>query len=332
MTAEKMTLVTGATGLVGFNIVEELLEANRPVRVLVRSAEKARALLSERVDIVEGDLTRPDSLSVAFDRVDRVFHAAGIPEQWLRDKTQFHKVNVDGTQAIIEAALDAGVTRLVYTSTIDVFEAASGQAYNESVIDTAPKGTVYERSKQEADRLVVAAITDHDLPAVFVHPAAVYGPGPTDSPSLNDLAIKLSKDQAPLLLPGGMPLVYSKDVGKGHLLAEEKGAIGERFILSDAYYSLVEIASAMLTEIGREKTPPMMPVWIGKLIANLGEVVASVTGKPPLIPKGQLHFLSWGATPINTRAREKLGMDFVTLDEGIRETITRLRHESRIPV
>ena len=209
-----VTLVTGATGLVGNAIVRSLVERRREVRVLARTPDKARRLVPEGVDVVRGDVTEGDSLKRAFEGVSVAYHAAGLPEQWLPDEGTFDRVNVEGTANMIEAALAANVKRFVHTSTTDVFRAALGEEYDESVIDPEPKGTAYERSKQAADRAVVKALS-RGLPAVFLHPAAVYGDGPAGSPGLNDFVDKLVKRQAPALLPGGTEIQFRPHLRRG---------------------------------------------------------------------------------------------------------------------
>ncbi len=323
------TLVTGATGLVGYNIAATLLARGREVVCLVRDARRAAAIAPPGCTLAEGDVTNPQSLPPALADVDVVYHAAGLPEQWLRCTDQFRKVNVEGTRNLTEAALAAGVRRFVYTSTIDVFKAGKGEAYDESVIDDQPKGTAYERSKQDADRVVVAAM-QRGLNAVFLHPSGVYGPGPAASPGINQFLVQLSKVEIPLLLPGGFPLVYSEDIGLGHVLAEEKGQTGERFILSEKYYELLELAEMARPLLNLKRTPPVMPLWLGNTIAIAGEGVSSIIGRPPLIPRGQLHFMQWQAQPQHRHAAERLGWQPTPLAEGLRKTIAFLRSTGKI--
>lgn len=314
-----LALVTGATGLVGYNIVKALIARGRAVKVLVRDPDRARALLPRECTLARGDVTDRSTLEGAMRGCDTVYHAAGLPEQWFRDPGVFQRVNVEGTRNMVTVALRLGLRRFVYTSTIDVFEAATGNMFDESVIATSPKHTRYERSKQDADALVVDAI-QRGLMAVFLHPSGVYGPGPTTSRGLNDLIRDLRDGKVPMLLPGGIPLVYAEDVGEGHVLAEEQAQVGERFILSTDYFSLSELASEVLRHFGKTKVPPVMPLWLGKLVANAGEGISALTGRPPLIPRGQLEFLQWQARPSGALAQQRLGWkprDFAT---GLAET------------
>ncbi len=313
------TLVTGATGLVGNAIVRALLGRGRSVRVLVRDTAKAARVVPEGCDIAKGDVTDPASVRAALRDVEVVYHAAGLPEQWLKHPGTFERVNVGGTQTLCAEALRAKVKRFVYTSTIDVFRADTGANYDESEVDAEPKGTFYERSKQEADRRVVASL-ELGLPAVFLHPSAVYGPGPAASPGINDFVDKMRDGKVPGVLPGGMPVVFSDDVGEGHVRAEERAEPGARFILSERYVTLEELGQVVATALG-VKAPSVLPLWLAKLAASATEGFSLLTGKPPLVPKGQLHFLQWGARPNAARAKQELGLEFVALEDGIRRLV-----------
>lgn len=309
-------LVTGATGLVGFHIVEALVRAGQKPRVLVRTPEKARALLGDRALLVPGDVTDANSVRAACDGVDRVFHAAGHPEQWMKDVSIFERVNVGGTRAVVQACRDAGVRRLIYTSTIDVFRGEAHKPFNEDVLDPQPKGTAYERSKQEADRVVAKAVED-GLDAVFLHPSAVYGPGPAQSRGVNDFVKDLRAGKVPAVLPGGMPVVYAPDVGAAHVVASEKAPRGARFILSERFLTLQELAQLACRTLGKKRVPPVVPLPVARVLSVATEALATLTGIPPLLPKGQLHFLQWCAIPDATRARQQLGLTFTPLEDGL---------------
>lgn len=315
------TLVTGATGLVGFHVVDALARRGRRARALVRSEEKGRRILGNRAELAVGDVTDPASLAAAMTGVDVVYHAAGHPEQWMRDPSIFDRVNVGGTENVVRACLDAGVRRLVYTSTIDVFEAAHGARFDESVLATAPKGTAYERSKQEADRVVVRALENDGLDAVFIHPAAVYGPGPAQSRGVNDFVLDLSKGKVPAVLPGGMPVVFAADVGEAEVRAAERAEKGARFIVSERFVTLRELAEHACRALDLKRVPPVVPLFVAHAMSFVTEAFASLTGKPPLVPKGQLHFLQWCAVPDASRATRELDLALTPLDEGLRALV-----------
>lgn len=329
--SDRLALVTGATGMVGACVVQALLARGHRVRALVRSPDKGRALLPAACELARGDVTAPETLAPAARGCEWVFHAAGFPEQWLRDPSTFDRINAEGTANMVAAARAAGVRRFVLTSTIDVFRWRRGETYDESELDPDPKHTPYERSKQRADRIVSEAAAA-GLDAVFLHPSGVYGPAPSGSPGTNDLLQKLARGQVPALLPGGYPVVFGPDVGEGHVRAAERAAPGARFILSERYYPLTELARAMLAALGLERRAPrVLPLWAASALSRLGEAKARLVGRPPLVPRGQLQFLQVGAYPSARRATEELGLAFTPLAEGLERTVAWLRETGELP-
>jgi dihydroflavonol-4-reductase len=331
MSEPRTALVTGGTGMVGYWIARTLLARGHRVRALVRSLDKGRRLLPEGCELIVGDVTAPSTLDAAVAGCHWVFHAAGFPEQWMKDSGAFDRINAGGTAHMLAAARAAGVARFLLTSTIDVFTWRPGQTYDESELDPRPKATAYERSKQRADRLVVDALAAGQ-DAVFLHPSAVYGPAATDSPGINDLIVKLWHGKVPALLPGGFPVVFAPDVGLGHVLAAERAAPGARYILSDRHFTLVEVAREALRQLGLEREPPrVMPRWLCAVVATVGAGLAQLTGKPPLIPRGQLAFLQVESYPTAARAATELGVTFTPFSDGLAQTIAWLRETGRLP-
>ncbi len=317
------TLVTGATGTVGHAIVRALLARGRRVRALVRDVARARACVSAEVELVAGDVTDAASVRQAVAACDVVYHASGLPEQWLPDPRRFDEVNVGGTRHLVDAALAERVRAFLYTSTIDVFTMRPGVDFDECELDPQPKATAYERSKQVADRLVTDALA-RGLPARFLHPSGVYGPAPVTT-GLNDFLQRLVRRQIPMLLPGGFPLVFADDVAAGHLAAEERAPVGARFILSESYWRLDAIARAVAAAVPGTRVPPILPLWVARAVSEMGELTARLTRRPPLIPSGQLHFLSMNVHPSAHRAHTELDWQPLGFEEGLRRTLADLR-------
>jgi nucleoside-diphosphate-sugar epimerase len=319
-------LVTGATGKVGHAIAAALRARGDEVRALIRDPSRAAELLPAGTEPVRGDVTDPASVEAAVDGCDLVFNAMGIPEQWLSDPETFERVNAQGSATVARAAREAGVRRLVHTSTNDVFHAEQGASFDESELADYPKGTAYERSKQHAEALVLAERSrDGGLEVVITNPTGVYGPGPTSSHALeNGLFEPLVKKRLPALVPGGLGLVFAPGVAAGHLLAAEKGVDGERYILTDEYASLKELAEMVVAIAGRGRVPPVMPVPLAKVLAAAGEGVSRVIRRPPLLARGQLHFFQWQARADATKAQRELGWKPTPLEQGLRTTLEGL--------
>ena len=316
-------LVTGATGKVGGATARALLERGDEVRVLVRDPERAGRLLPSGVELARGDVTEPESIPAAAEGCELVFNAMGLPEQWVRDDSIFDRVNARGTENVIRAARDAGARRVVHTSTIDVFHAERGGHMDESQLADYPKGTAYERSKQRAEELALAARDGTEL--VIVNPAGVYGPTPASSVGFDgELFEPILRGRLPALPPGGCGVAFDAGVARGQLLAAERGRDGERYILCDRHVSLRELAAAVVETGGRGRVPITLPAGLARTLAALGEAIARPTGRAPLLPRGQLHFFTWDAWPDSTKAQEELGWEPTPLEDGLRVAIAAL--------
>jgi dihydroflavonol-4-reductase len=319
-------LVTGATGKVGHSIARTLLERGDEVHVLVRNPGRASSQLPPGVQAIRGDVTEPASVEQAAAGCELVFNAMGLPEQWFADPDIFERVNARGTETVVRAAAAAGARRVVHTSTIDVFHAEPGTRFDESQVADYPKGTAYERSKQHAEQLALAAAAETGVELVIVNPAAVYGPGPPGSASVEQGLLRPVVDgrrsAVPLLPPGGLPMVYSTGLATGQLLAAARGVPGERYILCDGHMSFRELAETAVRLAGRGRVPAVMPVPLAKALAAGGEIVSRAIRKPPLLPKGQLHFFLWDPRPQSGKAQRELGWVPTPLEEGLRAVVS----------
>jgi dihydroflavonol-4-reductase len=146
------------------------------------------------------------------------------------------------------------------------------------------------------------------------------------------MVVKLANGKLPGLLPGGFPVVFAPDAGEGHVRAAERGAKGARYILSERYYTLREVAIAALAALEIDREPPrVLPRWLCATVAQLGAAKARITGKPPLIPKGQLAFLQVDSYPTANRAGDELELSFTPLADGLAKTIAWLRETDLLP-
>ena len=316
-------LVTGATGKVGHAVASALVTSGDEVRALVRDPARAAGVLPAEVEAVKGDVTDPASVERAVEGCELVFNAMGLPEQWVRDEWVFDRVNAEGTRAVAQAARRAGVRRLVHTSTEDVFHAERNSRFDESQVADYPKGTAYERSKQRAEELALAA--RDGLEVVIVNPSGVYGPGPSATVSFDKGMFEpLVRKRLPAVPPGGLGLVYTEGVAAGHLLAAQKGRDGERYILCDTHSTLRDLAATVVRVAGRGRVPPTIPLPAARALAAGSEALSRLTGRPPLISRGQLYFFTWNAAPDSTKAQRELGWKPTPLEDGVRRTLDAL--------
>lgn len=322
-------LVTGGTGLIGNSIVRKLVERGAEVCALVRDPDRAKNVVPASVELVKGDIEDGGSLDAAFRGVTRIFHAAGMPEQWQADERAFDRVNARGTANVMRAALGAGVKRVVYTSTMDVFAAPQGGTLVETNLDRHPKPTAYERSKQAAER-ETEAFRARGLDVVYLNPGAVFGPGPVHI-GVNSMFIQFLNGKMPLVPPGGMSLAYVHGVAEAHLVAADRARSGEHFLVADGHASNRAFIEIIAHEAGVSKVPAEAPVWLMKGLAKASGAVARRFGVRPLISMGQLEFLLWDPRIDTTKAERELDFVPMPLEEGVRRTIRFLRDEGLVP-
>ena len=231
-----LTLVTGSTGYLGCELVRELRARDRPVRALARTADSAQRLAGTGAEIVLGDVTDPESLPAALDGIQRVFHMAGVVGHRRRDEPKLQAVNVAGSANLLEAAQKAGVERVVYTSSVGAMGPASRPDFPRSEAhflldgDDGRGDFRYSRSKARGEAHALQFAAD-GLDVVVVNPGFVIGPGDVHRVSAWPVEEYL-RGTLRMTVHGGLSYVDARDVVAGHLLAEEKGVSGERYILT----------------------------------------------------------------------------------------------------
>jgi len=324
-----LTTVTGATGLIGNALVGRLVAAGHEVRAVVRDLDAARRVVPLAVELVRGDLGDPIALATSFEGSEVVFHAAGMPEQWARDARVFDEVNRRGTANVCDAALTAGVRRVVYTSTMDVFRKGPDGRLREDLPDPDPKPSPYERSKVAAEREVDRRLAQ-GLDVVIVNPSAVYGPTPTRT-GLTEIFVRVLTGKAPAVPRGGFSVAYVGAVADAHVAAAERGRTGERYLLADRYVTVREFAAAIARAGGIAKVPREVPIGVLRAVAGVSAPFAKLFGFTPMVAAGGLHFVAWQAQVDATKARSELAYTPMPLDEGVRLTVADLRERGLVP-
>ena len=280
--ASGLALVTGATGFVGAAVARRLLAAGCAVRVLARPSSDRRNLAGLDAEIAEGALEDAASQARAVAGCRYLIHVAADYRLWVPDPEAMFRANVGGTWALMLAALDAGVERIVYTSSVATLGLVSGAAADEATPSSAAAMIgPYKQSKFAAEAAVRELIADRGLPAVIVNPSTPIGPGDVKPTPTGRLIVEAAKGRMPGYVDTGLNVVHVDDVAEGELLAAERGVVGERYILGGENLSLAEILAAVAAVVGRR--PPALKIPYAAIlpIAAGAELVARFTGREP---------------------------------------------------
>ncbi|WP_298010156.1 MULTISPECIES: SDR family oxidoreductase [Anaerolinea] len=318
-----MNLVTGATGHLGNVLVRELVARGEPVRALVLPGEDLRSLEGLPVEIVKGNILDLPSLIDACQGVDTVFHLAALVSLLEEHEPILRKVNVEGTRNVIQAVLQAGVRRLIYTSSIHALtRPPHGVMIQEDLpFDPQNPAGAYDRTKAEASILVLEAVQKEGLDAVIVCPTGVIGPYDYRRSELGEMILNWMSSRLDWIVNGGFDFVDVRDVAKGHILARDLGVKGHTYILGGE-----QISVAQLRELVKEirglfspvvEFPGTLAVWF----ASLAEVYYKLTHTRPKFTRYSIETL-WSNSQISIqRARQELGYAPRKLSETLRDTI-----------
>jgi dihydroflavonol-4-reductase len=279
-------LVTGATGFVGNHVARQLVNAGISVRVLVRPSSNLRLLEELPVERVEGDLRDAISLDRAIAGVCRVFHVAADYRLWTRNPDEIYESNVGGTRRLFEAARRAGVERVVYTSTVATIAVPSDGESLPNEKAGAQLGDMighYKRSKFLAELEATKAAAS-GVPVVIVNPTAPVGPGDWKPTPTGRIIVNFLNGKMPAYVDTGLNVVSVEDVAAGHLLAMDRGRIGERYILGGRNMTLKQILKALARITGRPAPLVRLPHAVALAAGYADEWFSRLTGREPQIP------------------------------------------------
>jgi dihydroflavonol-4-reductase len=272
-------LVTGASGFVGSAVVRRLLAAGHSVRALLRPNSDRRNVDGLPVEIVHGDLTDRRSLEQAVAGCDALFHVAADYRLWVPDPPALYRANVDGTVYMMQAAAEAGVRRIVYTSSVATLGSTEdGQPSDEDTpVSLTDMVGHYKRSKYLAESQVRKMIGERGLPAVIVNPSTPIGPRDVKPTPTGRMIVDAATGRIPAYVDTGLNLIHVDDVASGHLLAFERGVIGERYILGGRNMTLKEILGAVAALVGRAPPRVRLPHNLVLPVAYAAEAWARLT-------------------------------------------------------
>ena len=322
-----MILVTGASGFVGSAVVRHLLQAGHGVRALIRPSSPRANLADPRIECAEGDLRDAASIVRAMTGIRFLFHVAADYRLWARRPADIIETNVEGTRAVMNAALRAGVERIVYTSSVATLAARPDRAPGDETFPLAAEHAVgaYKYSKVVAERLVESMVTAQALPAVVVNPSTPIGPGDIRPTPTGRIIVEAAAGRMPAYVDTGLNLVHVDDVAAGHLAALQKGRIGERYILGGQDVLLGD----MLTEIARQagRPPPKLrlPRRLIFPIAYGAEALAFCTGREPFVTTTGLRLAKDHMFFSSGKAERELGYAARPYGEAVAEAIAWFR-------
>jgi dihydroflavonol-4-reductase len=306
--------VTGASGFLGRAIVEELVASGRPVSALARSDAAAQRLIALGAEPVRGDLRDRSSLEAGFAGCETVYHMAGANAFCVPDPRPMFEVNVAGSRTVVLAAAAAGVSRLVYTSSAATLDVAPPSASTRRFLSD------YARSKYEAERAVMEAATTTGLTVICVNPASVQGPGRTSGTAR--LLISFLNGKLPAAVNGPLNVIDIADCTRGHLLAEERGAAGERYLLCGASMTLRSGLALLSRLTGLADPPRFLPAKLALAASACIEVVARARHKPTRYCREMVRTLIEGAPYDGAPAARDLGLVYTPIEVTMRRTIS----------
>jgi farnesol dehydrogenase len=324
-------LVTGATGYIGEQLTQRLIQEGHTVHALYRSETKAVGLQQKGAFLFKGDLLDRSSLDAAAKGCDAIFHVAAFAKPWDKDPQTFYRYNVEGSKNVFDAAQKAGTRKVVFTSTAGVISPSDGKPSDETTPRKLDYFTDYERSKAQAEALCAQYIRA-GMEIVTVNPTRVYGPGLLSDSNGVTRMVKLYLEGKFRLLPGNGKsvgnYVFVEDVIDGHLRAMQRGSNGERYILGGDNLSFLDFFDRLARLTGREMRMIKVPIPLMNFVAKMMEIRANLTGAPPLLtpPWVKKYLYNWELS--SQKAQQELGYQPTPVEHGLEKTVRWILNEN----
>ncbi len=303
-----LVLVTGATGFVGSAVVRKAIARGFLVRALVRPKSSRANLADVAYEVAEGDMRDAASLAAAMTDVRYLFHVAADYRLWARDPDEIIRNNRDGTRAVMEAARGAGVERIVYTSSVATLkprdDGSDADEWDRADVNSAIGA--YKKSKVAAER-VVESMAGDGLPVVIVSPSTPIGPRDIRPTPTGRIVVAAANGRMPAYVETGLNLVHVDDVADGHLLALEKGRIGESYILGGHNVMLKDILTEIARLMGRRAPRVSLPRAPLYPLAIASETLARITGREPMLTIDALNMSRHKMFFSSAKAKRELG-------------------------
>jgi dihydroflavonol-4-reductase len=321
------TLLTGATGFVGSAVARVLAARGHKLRLLVRPTSDRRNLAGVDAELALGDLTDAASLARAASGCRYVFHVAADYRFWVPDPEAMQRANVDGTLAMMRAAQAAGVERIVHCSSV----AALGWAPQGELADeNTPTNETdfigpYKRSKYLSERVVMDMARQEGLPVVLVNPAAPVGPRDIKPTPTGKMIRDAAAGRVPAYIDTGLNIVHVDDVAEGHVLALERGRIGERYVLGGENMLLKDILALVANVVGRKPPTIELPEALVWPAAWFMEGLARLTGIPPMMTRDHIKMARHKMFYSSAKAMNELGYNPRPVRQAVEDAVVWFR-------
>ena len=325
MSEAARVLVTGASGFVGSAVARKLVERGFAVRALVRPQSPRAHLADLDLEYAVGDLREPESVRSAMAGVRYVFHVAADYRLWAREPAEIERNNMASTRHIMQEAMRAGVERVVYTSSVATLDCHGGRIAEEiHPLHESHAIGAYKRSKVKAERLV-EELVGQGLPAVIVNPSTPIGPCDVKPTPTGRMIVEAAAGRMPAFVGTGLNMVHVDDVATGHLLALERGKIGERYILGGQNASLAEILATVAALMGRRAPRIKLPRGAVVPVALAAELAARFTGREPIVTMDGLRLSKNRMYFSTAKAERELGYRARPYAEGVKDAVAWFR-------
>lgn len=321
-------LITGASGFLGPALVDVFRAAGYPVRILVRATSPRKNLTWTDVEIAEGDMRDPVAVAQAMRGQRYLVHAAADYRLWAPDMEEIVRTNRDGTRVMMRAALDAGVERVVYTSSVATIRPpADGITPSDETMPLTPETAIgaYKRSKVVAERVVEEMVANDGLPAVIVNPSTPIGPRDVKPTPTGRIIQEAAMGKMPAFVDTGLNLAHVDDVAAGHLLALRKGRTGERYILGGENVLLSQMLADIARIVGRKPPTVNLPRGVVYPVAFFAELAARFTGKQPFATIDGIRMSRYRMFFSDAKARAELGYTARPYRQGLEDAIAWFR-------
>ncbi len=334
---DRFYLLTGATGLLGGNIVRSLADRGAHMRALALPGDAATASLPPDVEVITGSVLDPEALDRLFAVPDGaeavVIHAAGIVTIDPRPNAKVQAVNVDGTRNIIERCLRHQTRKLVYiSSTSAIPEMPASQTIYES--DRHDPGQVighYAQTKAIATDLVLQASREQGLDASVVYPSGIFGPNDYGFGLMTRCILMVAQGRLPVMIGGSFNSVDARDLAAGIVACADRGRSGETYIMASDCHAFSELTETICRSAGVKRPPLTVPLWLVRPFAGLGALYGKLTRRPPWFSAFTIYNLERNNNFSSEKAIRELGFTCRPLQETVADTIDWLKREGKLP-